>query len=149
METNLKGVFLCAREVIPVMIRQGTGHIINVASQAGKFGFPNLAIYCASKFGVVGFSESLQQELIPYNIKVSCLCPGYVDTRLLKIFPEEILKKARVVTTEDVADQLLEVIIASDMVVASKERGKRFMPLEKIKKIIRRIAALWTTSGLV
>jgi len=140
METNLKGVFLCTREVIPGMIQQGAGHIINVASQAGKFGFPNLAIYCASKFGVIGFSESLERELTPYNIRVSYLCPGYVDTALLKVFPAEIVQSARMATPEEVAEQLFNLLISPRL----KESHPSFL-----ERIIRRMVSRWMPSGLV
>jgi NAD(P)-dependent dehydrogenase (short-subunit alcohol dehydrogenase family) len=111
MNTNLKGVFLCTREVIPHMIRQGTGHIITVASQAGKYGFPKLAAYCASKYGVIGFSESIKRELAPYNIRVSYLCPGFVDTDLLKTFPEEMTRGVNKATPEDIAREIHQLII--------------------------------------
>ncbi|MEW6379726.1 MAG: SDR family oxidoreductase [bacterium] len=139
MGTNLTGVFLCTREVVPVMIRQGAGQIINVASQAGRFGFPNLAAYCASKFGVIGFSESLQRELAPHNIEVSCLCPGYVDTELLKVFPADILKGADVTSPEGVADQLLELVM--------NPHAEEIRSLS-LRKIIRRVFARWIPSGL-
>jgi len=134
METNLKGVFLCSREVIPVMIQQGAGHIITVASQAGKFGFPNLAVYCASKFGVIGFSESLERELVPHKIKVSYLCPGYVNTALLKVFPAEIIKSAGMTTPEEVADQLFKLIMSPRL----KESHPSYL-----KKTIRRMVGRW------
>lgn len=140
MDTNLKGVFLCTREVIPAMIQQGAGHIITVASQAGKFGFPNLAVYCASKFGVIGFSESLDRELIPHGIKVSYLCPGYVDTALLKVFPAEIVKNARMTTPEEIADQIFKLIMSPRI----KESH-----LSSLKKTIRRMVSRWMPSGLV
>jgi 3-oxoacyl-[acyl-carrier protein] reductase len=140
MGTNVKGVFLCTREVIPVMIQQGAGHIVTVASQAGKFGFPNLAIYCASKFGVIGFSESLERELIPHNIKVTYLCPGYVDTELLKAFPAEIVKNTGMTTPEEVADQLFKLIV--------NPRLKESHP-SILKKIIWRMVSRWMPSGLV
>jgi len=136
METNLKGVFLCSREVIPVMIRQGAGQIINVASQAGKFGFPNLAIYCASKFGVIGFSESLQRELALHNIKVSYLCPGYVNTELLKAFPAEILKDSRMAAPEEIADQLFKLIANPRL---NDESHSLSLSLKKLVRIIRRM----------
>jgi len=140
METNLKGVFLCTREVIPAMIRQGAGHIITVASQAGKFGFPNLATYCASKFGVIGFSESLEREMFPYKVKVSYLCPGYVDTALLNVFPAEIIKNARMTAPEEVADQLFKLVISP--------RSKAKHP-SLLKKMIRRMVSRWIPSDLV
>ncbi|MEW5802713.1 MAG: SDR family NAD(P)-dependent oxidoreductase, partial [bacterium] len=120
--------------------RQGTGHIINVASQAGKFGFPNLAIYCASKFGVIGFSESLQRELTPYNITVSYLCPGYVDTELLKAFPADILKEASMSSPDEVASQLFNLI------VRPRIEDSR---LASLKKTVRRMVSRWMPSGWV
>lgn len=128
METNLKGVFLCTREVIPIMIRQGEGHIITVASQAGKFGLPNLAIYCASKFGVIGFSEALKQELNPYRIKVSYLCPGYVNTGLLKAFPEETLSQAKMAQPQEVAEHIFREI------AGPRERNSQKIVLKKLFK---------------
>jgi len=111
--TNLKGIFLCTKEAIPVMMQRGAGHLINVASQAGKFGFPNLAIYCASKFGVIGFSEALALELAPSKIRVSYVCPGYVRTGLLEIFPKNLLKRADMAEPQDVANQIYRLIISS------------------------------------
>jgi len=130
MGTNLKGIFLCTKEVIPIMIREGSGHIINIASQAGKYGFPNLAIYCASKFGVIGFSESLKRELAPYNIKVSYLCPGYVDTDFLKIFPKEIINKVKKALPDEIATQIFHLI--------TDEKDKHNY-VRDLKNIIRRL----------
>jgi NAD(P)-dependent dehydrogenase (short-subunit alcohol dehydrogenase family) len=80
MDTNLKGVFLLTREVLPVMKRQKGGQIINVGSLAGKNPVVNHAPYCASKFGLIGFSESVGLEVRNLGIKVSLLLPGSVDT---------------------------------------------------------------------
>ncbi|WP_437937544.1 SDR family oxidoreductase [Sorangium sp. So ce341] len=80
MATNMKGTWLFCREVIPHMRRQGGGHIINVASVAGLQGYPNEAIYCASKFAQVGLTQALDREFWQENIKVSAVCPGGVET---------------------------------------------------------------------
>ena len=81
MDVNAKGVFLCSRAVAKEMIKQGGGgKIVNVASMAGKRGAPLLAHYCASKFAVIGFTQSLALELAPYSINVNAVCPGYVET---------------------------------------------------------------------
>jgi len=82
LAVNLKGVFLFCREVVPVMTRQGSGVIINVSSGAGKQGFPELAVYCATKFAVIGLTESLAAELREAGVKVYALCPGSTDTRM-------------------------------------------------------------------
>jgi meso-butanediol dehydrogenase/(S,S)-butanediol dehydrogenase/diacetyl reductase len=63
MDVNVKGTFLCCKAVVPLMKKQGGGKIINLASIAGKGGFANMAHYCASKFAVVGFTNSLAKEL--------------------------------------------------------------------------------------
>jgi NADP-dependent 3-hydroxy acid dehydrogenase YdfG len=79
LDTNLKGVFWMSREVLPAMIKQRSGFIVNVASQAALHGYSGAGPYCASKFGVVGFSEALQLEVREYGIAVHCLCPALVQ----------------------------------------------------------------------
>ncbi len=80
LDTNLKAPFLASREVLPIMIKQKSGQIINISSGAGKNPIANYAAYCASKFGLIGFSESLALEVRNYNIKVSVLLPGTTAT---------------------------------------------------------------------
>ncbi|OGC76860.1 MAG: hypothetical protein A2145_04195 [candidate division Zixibacteria bacterium RBG_16_40_9] len=80
LDTNLKAPFLISREVLPIMIKQKGGQIINICSGAGKNPIKNYAAYCASKFGLIGFSESLALEVRNYNIKVSLLLPGTTAT---------------------------------------------------------------------
>jgi NAD(P)-dependent dehydrogenase (short-subunit alcohol dehydrogenase family) len=79
LDTNLTGTFFMTQAVLPVMIAQHSGYIINIASQAAKHGYPNAGPYCASKFGIVGFSEALQHEVREFGIHVHCLCPGLVQ----------------------------------------------------------------------
>jgi NADP-dependent 3-hydroxy acid dehydrogenase YdfG len=78
--TNLKGVFLVCRAVAPGMIARRTGHIINISSLAGKNAFANGAVYCASKWGLQGFSYCLAEDLRAHAIRVSVVCPGSVLT---------------------------------------------------------------------
>ena len=78
---NLKGTFLCCRAVSRHMIERGKGgKIINMSSTSGRHGRARFAAYCASKFGVRGFTQSLAQELAPHHINVNAICPGSVDT---------------------------------------------------------------------
>lgn len=82
MDVNIKGTFLCCKAVIPLMKKQKRGKIINVASIAGKNGFANMSHYSASKFAVVGFTNSLAKELARDNITVNAICPGIVWTQM-------------------------------------------------------------------
>lgn len=84
LDVNLKGSFLCAKAVATVMLRRKTrGRIINIASDRGKIGAANLAAYCASKFGLIGFTQALAMELAPAGITVNAVCPGGLDTERL------------------------------------------------------------------
>ncbi len=82
LNTNLRGVYYCIRSFAPLMIRARTGHIVNISSLAGKNPLPNGAAYAASKWGLNGLSYSVAEELRGYNIRVSVVCPGSVDTEL-------------------------------------------------------------------
>ncbi len=81
METNLRGVMQLVREALPHMIRNDFGDIVNVSSQAGKHGYADVPSYCASKFGLLGFAESLRDHVrkLGANIRVFNFCPGLVD----------------------------------------------------------------------
>jgi len=70
------------KKILPSMIKRNSGHIVTIASVAGFFGVSGLADYCASKFGAVGFNESLRMELRTLNsqVKTTCICPFYIDT---------------------------------------------------------------------
>jgi len=113
MDTNLSGVFFCCKSVLPHMIKQKSGYIINISSGAGKTGFANLSVYCASKFGVIGMTESLAEEVSDYGIKVFSVCPGAVATQMQKEFMsnEEFEKrKNQMIQPEEVAQKVLQLI---------------------------------------
>ncbi len=80
MDTNLKAVFLLSRAVVPEMIRRQTGQIINISSLAGKNTFANGSIYCASKWGLMGLTGAMAEDLRACGIRVSAICPGSVAT---------------------------------------------------------------------
>jgi NADP-dependent 3-hydroxy acid dehydrogenase YdfG len=83
VDVNIKGVFYCTSAVIPYMLNNKSGHIVNISSIAGRVVFPAGSVYCATKHAVTAFSEGLRQEFSQrYNIKVTCIEPGVVDTEL-------------------------------------------------------------------
>lgn len=82
---NLTGTFLVTRAFLPAMKARGGGRIVNVASIAGRQGTPMLSAYCAAKHGVVGLTRALAEELRPARIAVNAICPGSVDTEMLRI----------------------------------------------------------------
>jgi len=84
LAVNLRGPLLVARTALPVLLRRGSGSIINVSSQLGKFGAADYATYCATKFGIVGFTEALAAELMGTGVRVWAVCPGLVDTPMAR-----------------------------------------------------------------
>jgi short-subunit dehydrogenase len=82
IHVNLTAVIECAQAVLPVMLRQKSGHIINVSSIAGLIATPGSSVYSATKFGVIGFSDALRRELRGSGIHVSAFCPGYTASEI-------------------------------------------------------------------
>jgi NAD(P)-dependent dehydrogenase (short-subunit alcohol dehydrogenase family) len=85
VDGNLKGTFLVSRAFVGDMQARRSGRIINVASISGRQGTAGLTAYCAAKHGVVGFTRALAEEVRPHGIAVNAVCPGSVDTDMLKI----------------------------------------------------------------
>ena len=113
IDTNLKGIFLFTKEVLPYMLENKSGSIIiNVSSGAGKSGFPNLSAYCASKFGVIGFTESVAKEVSNYNVKVMTICPGGVDTKMIEDIVDNgyTLSNRKLMKPEQVANKIYDMI---------------------------------------
>jgi 3-oxoacyl-[acyl-carrier protein] reductase len=100
LNTNLRGVFYCIRAFAPIMIKARMGHIVNISSLAGKNALPNGAAYATSKWGLNGLSYSVAEELRGYNIRVSVVCPGSVNTELS---PHEGKDPGKMLQPEDVA----------------------------------------------
>ncbi|HZD82947.1 MAG TPA: SDR family oxidoreductase [Nitrososphaeraceae archaeon] len=116
INTNLKGAFLCSKAVLPYMIHKKSGVIINVSSGAGKVGFENISAYCASKFGMMGLTESLAWEVANYNMRVMTICPGEVDTKMQESTDQEYYKlnKDKWLEPREVADKIAEMIFNED-----------------------------------
>jgi 3-oxoacyl-[acyl-carrier protein] reductase len=104
---NLLGLMFCTRAFLPKMIDRKSGLIINISSGAGKSGFPGLAVYCATKFGVIGFTESLAQEVEGEGVRIYAICPGATETEMYhSLYPGEPAD----FKPEDVAIEVLELI---------------------------------------
>ena len=107
LDTNLKSVFLVSRAVAPSMIRRGLGDIINISSLAGKSAFAGGGIYCASKWGVLGLSGCMAEDLREHGVRVSVICPGSVATE----FSGRTAKDAsKVLGPEDVAHAVEAIV---------------------------------------
>jgi len=120
LDTNLKSVFLVSRAVAPSMIRRRSGDIINISSLAGKNTFAGGGIYCASKWGVVGLSGCMAEDLREHGIRVSVICPGSVATefsgrgandpsRVLR--PEDVAHAVKAIVTQGPQSFLSEIYL--------------------------------------
>jgi NAD(P)-dependent dehydrogenase (short-subunit alcohol dehydrogenase family) len=83
LDVNVVGVFLGMKHVLPVMLEQNKGSIINTASIAGLMGSPDIAVYSASKHAVIGLTKSAALECVNTGVRVNCVCPGMIDSRML------------------------------------------------------------------
>jgi len=92
IDINLSGVFYCCRAVVPYMVKQNYGRIVNVASIAGKEGNPNASAYGASKAGVIALTKSLGKETADKNISVNCITPAAARTRILDQLTQEFVE---------------------------------------------------------
>jgi 3-oxoacyl-[acyl-carrier protein] reductase len=113
INSNLKGAFLFTKAVLPYMISNGSGVILNVNSGAGKTGFNNLSAYCASKFGLVGLAESLALEVSEYqNIRVLTIFLGEVATKMWQEYDFRYYQKnkSKMLQPHDVAEKIAEMI---------------------------------------
>jgi len=90
MAVNVKGVFLACKAALPVLSGRSGASIINIASVAGKNGAPGMAHYCASKFAVVGFSNSLAKEVAGSGVRVNAICPGILRTQMWEYLAERL-----------------------------------------------------------
>jgi len=88
LDVNVVGVFLGLKHVLPVMLKQNSGSIINTASISGLIGSPDIAAYTASKHAVIGLTKSAALECTATNVRVNCVCPGMIDSRMLSAIVE-------------------------------------------------------------
>ena len=115
VDVNIKGVLYCTAAAIPHLVKQNSGHIVNISSIAGRVVFPAGSVYCATKFAVRAFSEGLRQELSTrHNIRVTTIEPGIVDTELTNTISdkslESFIKNAKAIQAlkaEDIANSIM------------------------------------------
>jgi NAD(P)-dependent dehydrogenase (short-subunit alcohol dehydrogenase family) len=100
LETNLSGTFYCLREALPEMTARGWGRVVNIASIAGKTGYPYIAAYAASKHGVLGLTRCAALEVASAGVTVNAVCPGYVDTPMLDAGVARIVEKTGLTAEE-------------------------------------------------
>ena len=81
-DVNVKGTFICSKAVVPHMMQNRKGRIVNLASMAGKTGRGGVSSYCSSKFAVIGFTQALAEEMGQFDVTVNAVCPGEVDTAM-------------------------------------------------------------------
>ena len=114
LDINLKGSYLFSKAIVPHMIKHNYGIIINVSSGAGKIGFKDISAYCASKFGMIGLTESLAREINNYNIRVMTICPGQVATKMQKDIDSQYyeLNKNKMLHPRKVAEKIADMIFS-------------------------------------
>ncbi len=136
IDINVKGLLYVSRTIVPMMVERKTGHIINISSIAGKEVYPNGGVYCASKHAVTALSDGLRMELNPFNIKVSNVCPGAVDTEFSAVrFKGDVERASKVyegyepLYAKDIADIIAFMVLRpehvniSDITILPKAQG--------------------------
>jgi len=123
IDTNLTGVYLCTRAAVPIMKAQNQrtgfgGHILHIASVAGLVGNAHLSAYNATKFGLRGFSEATMKELRGDGIKVSCICPGSVETEFASVAGSQGAPNP--MQPEDIASTVIHVLQAPNNYLISE-----------------------------
>lgn len=110
LRVNLWATMVLTKLTLPAMIERRSGVIVNICSLAGLTGKAGEAAYAAAKFGIRGFSQSLFEEVRQYGIKVSTICPGYVDTALIPL--NRHVDRSKMLSPEDVAEAVYEVTVS-------------------------------------
>ncbi|HRQ90474.1 MAG TPA: SDR family NAD(P)-dependent oxidoreductase, partial [Bacteroidia bacterium] len=88
LDTNLKGAFLCAKAAARIMVRQRRGHIVQIGSYSALHPPVGQTAYAASKAGLIGLTKSLAKELGPRNLRINCVLPGFLETRMTAGLPD-------------------------------------------------------------
>ena len=138
IDTNLYGVVNGVIAAFPVMVKQGSGHIVNTASVAGLVPVSGLISYIASKYGVVGLSNALRVEGVDLGVKVSVVCPGLIDTpmknsKMIKLDREKMLEAApKLLPAEECARVILDGVERNKPIIVVTAMAKIFWVLHRI-----------------
>jgi NAD(P)-dependent dehydrogenase (short-subunit alcohol dehydrogenase family) len=140
IDINLMGVVYGVTAAYPVMIRQGAGHIVNIASLAGLIGSPSLAPYATTKSAVVGLSTALRDEAAAWGVRVSVVCPGFVSTAIfdnaigVKFDKEEVLRSIRLplMPAADAARAILRGVERNQSVIVFPATARLLWRLSRI-----------------
>lgn len=129
LDVNLVAPYAILQAVIPQMKKQKSGYIFNVSSRAGTYGFPTSGTYVSSKFALNGMSESLYRELAEFNIKVTALCPSYVNTDMAQkvgptVRPEEMIQPLDIMKTINWLLSLSNSVYIKDVVIECQKKIK-------------------------
>jgi NADP-dependent 3-hydroxy acid dehydrogenase YdfG len=117
LDTNVKGLLYVSKLIVPLMIKFGKGHIVNIGSVAGKEVYPKGNVYCASKYAVDAITQGMRIDLLKYGIRVSQICPGMVETEFALVRFKQDAQRAKKVYdgliplyAEDIADAIMFMI---------------------------------------
>lgn len=127
IDVNLLGLIWMTKQFLPQMIERGSGHIVNISSAAGLLAVPRMGDYCATKFGVVGFSDSLRMEMKKYghkNIKITCVCPSVIDTGMFEGFKPPLF------------NPILKPLYVAEKIVNAVKKEKTYVKLPAMVKIL-------------
>ncbi len=138
-EVNFFGVFYGCKAVAPVMIRQKRGHIFNVSSVIGKRGTPMHGAYCATKFAIAALTESMRVEMMPYDVRVTLVCPTTTETEFFERSPRG--RKAGSSFRKYVS--VMPAAVVGRKIAATVGRRKPEMVFSAAGKLLALTAALW------
>ncbi len=153
VDVNLTSMFWTTKAFLPGMIEKNEGHIVNVASAGGILALPNLAAYCASKFGVIGFTDSLRQEMKKnkYNIGFTYVCPNTVGTGMFE--GSKMVTGTKELKPLDVSKKIIKAIKKNQAALAIPSIPVKFLtPLTKIllpvntMDFLNRLLGMWSVN---
>lgn len=154
LDINLRGTILGCRTFIPLFKKQGSGHLVNVASLAGLMNLPGMSSYNVSKAAVISLSETLRHELAPYGVRTSVICPGFVPTKLnaglrspdpvLAQLADRLIQRGSL-TAEQLADRAVAAIAKGRFLVNTHREGRVAVAFKRLLPPVvnRQIARQW------